>query len=98
MLSYVYRSKKRPETYLYLAKRDQFDSVPEALLNVFGTPEFVFFINLKGKKQLARVDKETVLAALDSQGYFFQPPPNKTIDQLVLASDMTLSSKESDND
>ncbi|SUU45555.1 YcgL domain [Actinobacillus ureae] len=37
----IYKSLKREGMFLYVAKRDQFDSVPETLRPMFGKPQFV---------------------------------------------------------
>ncbi|VEI45508.1 YcgL domain [Actinobacillus equuli] len=50
----IYKSPKREGMFLYVAKRDQFDSVPEELRQMFGKPQFVMLFNLNGEKQLKR--------------------------------------------
>ena len=61
--------------FLYVAKRDQFDAVPEALQQIFGKPQFVMLFNLNGQKPLKRVKNEEVLQAIQTQGFFLQRPP-----------------------
>ncbi|EFM98862.1 hypothetical protein appser11_7800 [Actinobacillus pleuropneumoniae serovar 11 str. 56153] len=61
--------------FLYVAKRDQFDNVPEALRQMFGKPQFVMLFNLNGEKQLKRSKNEEVLQAIETQGFFLQMPP-----------------------
>lgn len=73
----VYLSPKKDEMYLYVDKRDQLSKVPEALLEMFGTPKHVMDIPLKAERKLARVETEKVLAELDDKGYFLQMPPPK---------------------
>lgn len=75
MLAFVYRSKKKDEMYLYLSIRDDFSSIPEALLKLFGKPEFALQLNLKKRKQLSRVDIIEVKAKLKSDGFYLQMPP-----------------------
>ena len=48
MLCAIYKSTKKEGMYLYVEKRDQFDKVPDALLNAFGKPIFVMLFNLAG--------------------------------------------------
>ena len=36
MLCAIYKSKKKPGSYLYIAKREDFSQVPEVLLSHFG--------------------------------------------------------------
>ncbi|MWQ98797.1 hypothetical protein GQA09_33285, partial [Escherichia coli] len=71
----IYKSPKREGMFLYVAKRDQFDSVPEALRQMFGKPQFVMLFNLNGEKQLKRSKNEEVLQAIQTQGFFLQMPP-----------------------
>ncbi|WP_018651947.1 YcgL domain-containing protein [Actinobacillus capsulatus] len=71
----IYKSPKREEMFLYVAKRDQFDSVPEELRQMFGKPQFVMLFNLNGEKQLKRSKNEEVLQAIQTQGFFLQMPP-----------------------
>ncbi|WGE36701.1 YcgL domain-containing protein [Actinobacillus genomosp. 1] len=71
----IYRSSKKEGMFLYVAKRDQFDSVPEALRQMFGKPQFVMLFNLTGEKQLKRSKNEEVLQAIQTQGFFLQMPP-----------------------
>jgi uncharacterized protein len=75
MLASVYRSAKKDEMYLYLQVKDNFDCVPEALLKVFGQPEFALQINLAKRDKLSRVDISEVKSQLDNEGYFLQMPP-----------------------
>lgn len=71
----IYKSKAKDEMYLYVAKRDQFEQVPEALRQMFGKPAFVMMFNLAGDKQLVRAKNEEVLQKLTEQGYYLQMPP-----------------------
>lgn len=75
MLASVYRSKAKDQMYLYLEKKDDFSSVPEALLKIFGQPEFAMQLNLAKRQKLARVELSDVKDALDEQGYYLQMPP-----------------------
>ncbi len=71
----IYKSPKKEGMFLYVAKRDQFDSVPEALRQMFGKPQFVMLFNLTCEKQLKRSKNEEVLQAIQTQGFFLQMPP-----------------------
>ena len=57
---WIYKSLRKQEMYLYLAKEDGFDDLPEALTSRFGRPEFVMELELHADRPLARED------ALDS--------------------------------
>jgi uncharacterized protein YcgL (UPF0745 family) len=75
MQSYIYKSLKKDELYLYLPKRDDFSDVPEALLNSFGKIEFVMELELTPERKLAREDAAKVLISLQQKGFFVQVPP-----------------------
>lgn len=71
----IYRSPKKEGMYLYVAKRDQFEAVPETLRQMFGKPQFVMLFNLSGEKQLKRSKNADVLQAIETQGFYLQMPP-----------------------
>lgn len=75
MLASVYRSNKKEEMYLYIPVKDDFSNVPEALLKVFGEPEFSLQINLSKRKKLARVSIDEVRQKLAEDGFYLQMPP-----------------------
>ncbi len=75
MRCYVYKSRIRPDTYIYLAKEDDFEVLPEGLRQSLGDLESVLVFELNAERRLARVDTSAVLAALHSSGYFLQLPP-----------------------
>ncbi len=75
MLCAIYKSPKKAQTYLFVNKRDDFSSVPEALMKTFGTPNLVTLINLATKEKLAMADLEKVKKNLEEQGFYLQLPP-----------------------
>ncbi|ANB01632.1 YcgL domain-containing protein [Ectothiorhodospira sp. BSL-9] len=75
MQCYVYRSPRRQDTYVYLPAKDDFSNIPQALLNVFGKPEFALELVLSPDRRLAREDPMQVLANLKNQGFHLQMPP-----------------------
>ena len=72
---WVYRSPRKQEMYLYLAEEDDFDLVPDALLERFGQPILVIELELSAERKLAREDVDTVMANLRNQGFHLQLPP-----------------------
>lgn len=74
MLCAIYRSKKKPGSYLYIAKRNDFSAVPDSLLAHFGKPELVMMFNLLGDKALQQADKNEVLAQIKQHGFYLQLP------------------------
>lgn len=82
----IYKSSKKEGMFLYVAKRDQFDAVPDALREMFGKPQFVMLFNLAGEKPLKRVKNAEVLQAIQTQGFFLQmPPPPENLLKTYLA-------------
>ncbi|KGJ92942.1 YcgL domain-containing protein [Colwellia psychrerythraea] len=75
MLCTIYKSTRKAQTYLFVNKRDDFSSVPEALMKTFGTPNLVTIINLDTKDKLAMADLEKVKSSLNEQGFYLQLPP-----------------------
>ncbi len=82
----IYRSPKKEGMYLYVNKGEELERVPERLIKKFGKPEHAMTLVLNPEKKLARVDIETVIAALNNPGYFLQMPPQheSSITQLNL--------------
>ncbi|MCG8428406.1 MAG: YcgL domain-containing protein, partial [Chromatiales bacterium] len=72
---WIYRSSKKQEMYLYLAQKEGFSELPEALQKGFGRPELVMELALTPERSLAREDVSKVMAALREQGFFLQMPP-----------------------
>ncbi|MDC2824793.1 YcgL domain-containing protein [Rodentibacter pneumotropicus] len=74
MLCAIYKSKKKPGSYLYIQKRDDFSAVPGNLLEYFGKPELVMMFNLSGNKPLYHANKNEVEEKIRSQGFYLQIP------------------------
>lgn len=74
MLCTIYKSKKKPGSYLYVQKRDDFSAVPTVLMEHFGKPELVMMFNLAGNKPLHNADKNEVREKIESQGFYLQMP------------------------
>lgn len=76
MISYIYKSTRKDELYLYLAKKDDFSDVPQALYDSMGKePIFVMELELSPDKPLAREDVNTVIKNLEKQSFHVQIPP-----------------------
>lgn len=75
MLCVIYRSPRKAQTFLFVKTRDDFSTVPEALMNTFGTPQLVTIINLDTKDKLAMADITKVKESLDEKGFYLQLPP-----------------------
>lgn len=75
MQSYIYKSLKKDELYLYLQKKDDFSVIPEPLFNSFGKIEFVMELEITPERKLAREDVTKVINSLQQKGFFVQLPP-----------------------
>jgi uncharacterized protein YcgL (UPF0745 family) len=73
---WIYKSGKKDEMYLYLAREDDFETVPELLMARFGQPSLVMQLELHEKRSLARADTLRVIQQLEEEGYFLQMPPD----------------------
>ena len=84
MLTAVYKSKKKADTFLFIEKRDDFSKVPEPLMAMFGQPQYVMIINLAKRTQLGVADLDTLKQSLSDQGYYLQitPPEENLLSQL----------------
>jgi uncharacterized protein len=82
MQAFVYRSGRKPETYLYLREKDAFAVVPDAVRAPLGQLELVLEVALTPERKLARADAEVVRANLEKLGYHLQAPPT-VLDPLV---------------
>jgi uncharacterized protein YcgL (UPF0745 family) len=71
----VYRSPKEEGMYLYVDKKIDLESVPEALLKRFGKPELAMTLVLTSDKKLARADAGRVIEMIEEQGFYLQIPP-----------------------
>ena len=76
MHAYVYKSLRKADTYVYLAGRDDFERLPDALRARLGMLEFVLDVDLAGRRTLARADPAVVRGNLVAQGFHVQLPPS----------------------
>lgn len=83
MFCYIYRSNRKPDTYLYLASKDDFSEIPESLLTVFGEPEYSFSFDLTNDRKLAREDAAEVLKNLEEQGFHLQLQDDVLVEQML---------------
>lgn len=77
MRCHVYKSRTRPDAYVYLAAADGFDALPATLRQRLGVLEAALEFDLVPGRRLARVDAATVITALETQGFYLQLPPGQ---------------------
>ena len=75
MICAVYKSRKKEQTYLYIERRDDFSRVPAELMTLFGPPQFVMLLPLSKHPRLPGIEPQTLVEALQRQGFFLQLPP-----------------------
>ena len=75
MLCFIYKSLKKEHLYLYVDKKEDFSTVPEALFDSFCKMEFVMDLELTPERKLAKEDAVKVLDSLNTKGFFVQLPP-----------------------
>ena len=82
----IYRSSKKDEMYLYVARQnaeqaheDPFANVPEMLSVAFGRATFVMHLELTETRKLTRVNVLHVMDSLQTKGFFIQVPPEGLI-------------------
>lgn len=75
MRCFVYKSQKKANTYLFLANKNDFSTVPSKLLSLFGAPQFTFEFELTEERKLVIASAKQVISGLQDQGYYLQIPP-----------------------
>ena len=70
----IYKSRKKQDTYLYLAAKEDFSRVPEPLLQLIGQPVHVMDLELSPDRKLAQEDAAEVLHNLQERGWHLQMP------------------------
>ncbi|WP_350559094.1 YcgL domain-containing protein [Psychrobacter sp. CAL346-MNA-CIBAN-0220] len=83
----IYKFLRRDDMYVYIARpdypndtdeiKDWLNILPKDFRTGLGVSKFVMHLDLDATPTLARVDKEEVLAKLQSQGYYVQMPPQE---------------------
>jgi len=63
--------------YLYVPKKDNFEDVPEPLIQMFGRPELVTILALDKHERLGMVDKQKLIDELSDKGFYLQVPPKE---------------------
>jgi uncharacterized protein YcgL (UPF0745 family) len=75
MKCWIYKGSKAFDTYVYLPGPIDENPLPQALSSRMGTTELVMELELTADRKLARTDVATVMAAIESQGFYLQMPP-----------------------
>ena len=70
----IYKSRRKQDTYLYLATKDDFSPIPDPLLKLIGELIHVMDLDLRPERKLAREDVAEVLRNLRERGWHLQMP------------------------
>ena len=88
MMCSIYKSARKPDTYLYVPYHTKFEELPEGLTQLWGVPELVMHVDLDKREKLALANIKEVKAKLESDGYYLQMPPTQDeLAQLIAASE-----------
>jgi uncharacterized protein YcgL (UPF0745 family) len=71
----VYRCSKKEGMYIYVAKEQGVDPLPDGLKLRTGKLELAMMLVLTEEKKLARANAVEVISAIESQGFYLQMPP-----------------------
>jgi uncharacterized protein YcgL (UPF0745 family) len=83
--AYIYRSSKKEELYLFLAKEDDFECVPPEVMKGFGAPKKAMELEVTPGMKMARSKPEEVVSNLNERGFHLQmPPPTHELVEEVL--------------
>ncbi len=69
---YVYSSDRKSGYYVYLANKDAFDVIPDALQSALGKLSLALSFDLNARKKLAQEDPEKVRKNLEQNGFHIQ--------------------------
>ncbi len=80
--TYIYKSLKKQGAYIYLDKMDNFEVLPQPLLQALGKLEWVMNLKLEPQTRLALADARQVIADLQQQHYYFQYHDPSVMEQI----------------
>lgn len=83
MHAYVYKSLRKDGAYVFLAARDDFERVPDAVRAPLEPMRFVLELELTPQRKLARGNAAEVREGLVRRGFHVQLPPPVTLDPLT---------------
>jgi len=75
MLSYIYRSEKKADCYLFINTPVEKFELPDIVRTVVGDLHFVMELDIKLDTKLALSKASVVLEAFEQQGFYIQMPP-----------------------
>jgi uncharacterized protein YcgL (UPF0745 family) len=70
----VYKGSKKPGSFLFIERANDFSRVPPALLRMLGELQEVMTLELHPDRKLAQAEVASVMQKLREQGYYLQMP------------------------
>lgn len=70
----VFRSSRKADTYLFVRRGHDWETLPTELRGVFGEPVHAMDLLLTPERKLARTTGQEVLDAITNQGFYLQLP------------------------
>lgn len=93
----IFKSSKKDEMYLYIARPEATENeaeavnplevLPEAMRDAFGRATFVMDLELTESRKLARVNVLHVIDSIETKGFFIQVPPEGLINPNAVAAE-----------
>ncbi len=75
MQCWIYKGRRRGETYLYLGAENATEAVPDELLQALGPLQLVMDLELSVDSVLVRARPADVMRQIHECGYYLQLPP-----------------------
>ncbi len=79
MKTWVYKSSRRANTYLYVDRQDDFTRIPNTLMDLMGSLDFVLEVDLSTREKLAQANISEVRSLLTERGFYIQMPPGEHV-------------------
>lgn len=73
----IYKGEKKANTFLFIEKKDDFSRLPNDLLKLLGSLQFIMDLELTADRLLAQANTGEVLDQLKNQGFYLQMPPSQ---------------------
>ena len=70
----VFRSSRKPDTYLYVRRGQVWDDLPDSLREIFGNPVHAMDLIMTPERKLSRTTGKQVLEAIADKDFFLQMP------------------------
>lgn len=78
MLCNIYKSLKKPDTYIFIDAETKVEEVlPATLSPVLGMLELAMELEITPERKLARAPAKEVLENIEKQGFHLQLPPER---------------------